>query len=337
MTCGKDIPKGFVETIRAEWTAERARLLREAIRRAIRETRRAGKTSRFKGRRYEAIRAEYAGRELPGGRRMRLSPSTFARLVQKARRGGRGAWGFLTFRHYHRATPDPITRAEREAWRAGERNRAAEIEAAKAARRQILESAAPADPAEAIRAGEAITGQKARNPEARRLAILALACAEIEARAAGGVLSVHESCKLAARQYGGAELGDGRRLRAARNTFWRLWRAWKAAGNDPEAMRHKWATGPQYARRSIPAAAVSACAAFAKRCGLTVEGAAREISRRFILPASPRTLRRYLDGRGLVKRRHRPAAPASKIEAELSKLAGILEPRPGATSEPPTP
>lgn len=327
MNARKDIPKGCAEPLLAEWTAERARLLKEAIRRAIGETRHAGKTSRFKGRRYEAIRAEYAGRELPNGKRLRLSPSRFSRLVQQARRGGAGAWGFLTFRHY-RQTSDPITRAEREAWQAGERTRAIEIEAAKAKRRAILEGAAPADPAEAIRAGEYFTGQKARTPEAARLAILALACAEIEARAAGGVLSIHESCKLAARQYNGAELGNGKRLRAAKNTLWRLWRAWKAEGHDPEAMRQRWATGPRYSRRSIPPAAVSACTAFAKRCGLTVERAAREISRRFILPASSRTLRRSISGRGLVKRRHRAAVPAHKIESELNQLTGILESRP---------
>lgn len=310
MKGGKDIPKGFVAEIEAPWAEARARLLLELIPKAIEATRRLPNFSRARSRRLEAIRKEYAGRRLPGGRRLRLSPSTLARLVKSASGRNASTWPFLKYRQYK---GDPQKKEASKAWKEQARSRAEETKAIQKAQRATLENAAPVDQAEAIRAGEAITGRKARTPEQKRLAVALLACAEIEARTTAGIMAFHTACRLAARQYGGAVF------------FYRGITKEIFPGN------------PKFYRRKIPGIQISACVKFARQCGLSGESAAREISRRFILPASSKTLQRYLNLSGR-KSRPRHPAPQDKIQQELSILCGILEPRPVTTKgAPPAP
>ena len=305
MTSAKDIPKRRKrrgEPIRAAWAEERKRLLREAIRRTLSETRHMGQT-RKRMAVIEAIRANYSGREIFAGHRLRISPSRFRVFIRSARRG---KWDFLTIRH---GGFNPEQLKEAREWAAA------------------LASAAPVDPAEAIRAGEAIAGRRLRRDwQARRAAILSLACAEIEARAAA-VMSLHRACQLAARHYDRADIGDGRQLAICTKTAWRIFRKWRTAGRTPEAFRLAFYRGPKPWLEAIPAEHAAACVAFAKRFRLNPAAAAREISRRFILPCSERTLQRKLRGRGLPHFARKGAAPAHEIQAELDRLAEIFPAR----------
>jgi hypothetical protein len=304
--------------------------LREAVKLALSQTRRAGKTCAFKTRAYEAIRADYAGRELPQGKRLRLSPSRFVRFIQSARRGGAGSWGFLASFHYA-MTPDP-DRAEKRAERA---RQGRERRKAQAARREAwaaaLASAAPVDPAEAIEAGEGIAGREMRRTwQERRAAILTLALSEIEARAAAGTFSIHKACRLAARHYGRADIGDGRTMRTAPETFRRAFHTWQAGGRTPEAIRLKYGQCKRPAR--ITDAQEAACIMAAWSCALSPARAARELSRRFALPVSERTLNRHLAKRGLPHYRRKCAAPQAEITAALDRLATLFPERDTATT-----
>ena len=326
MTSAKDTMKPHktrLERNLSEWAQERARLLREAVKLALWKTRMAGRTCAFKTGIYEAIRADYDGRELPGGRRLRLSPSWFQDCVCRARNGGAGAWGFLTL---WKQAPDP-DRAEKRAERA---RQGRERRKAQAARREAwaaaLASAAPVDPAEAIEAGEGIAGREMRRTwQERRAAILTLALSEIEARAAAGTFSIHKACRLAARHYGRADIGDGRTMRTAPETFRRAFHTWQAGGRTPEAIRLKYGQCKRPAR--ITDAQEAACIMAAWSCALSPARAARELSRRFSLPVAERTLNRHLSKRGLPHYRRKCAAPQAEITAALDRLATLFPER----------
>lgn len=330
MTSEKDTRKPRKKRLEknlSAWAQERARLLREAVNLALCKTRRAGRTCAFKTRHYEAIRAEYAGRELPGGRRLRLSPSRFVDFICTARRGGAGAWGFLTL---WKVAPDPIKAAAAAEKRAARSRLAGERRQAQAARRAAWEAtlagAAPVDPAEAITAGEALAGRRLRGTwQERRAAILTLALHEIETAEAAGFLSVHRACRLAARHYGRADIGDGHTLRTSPETLRRALLTWQAGGRTPEAIRLKY--GPCQRPARITEEQAEACADFGRACGLTPSRAAAEIARRFILPISSRRLADRFSRRGLPRYRRKCAAQAPAITAALDRLAGIFPER----------
>lgn len=310
-------PKRRFEKNLSEWAQERARLLREAVKLALWKTRRGGQTCSFKTRAYEAIRADYAGRELPGGKRLRLSPSRFNDFICQARRGGKGAFAFLTV---WKQAPDP-GKAARQAEHAMQVQARREAQAAgREAWKAALKSAVPVDPLEAIQAGEAIAGRRMRRTwQERRAAILTLALSEIEARTAAGAFSVHRACRLAARQYSRADIGDGRTMQTAPETMRRAFHTWQAGGRTPEAIRLKYGNTKRPAW--ITEEQTAACVAFARACDLTPEAAAWKIAGRIPLPVSHRTLTRRLSKRGLTRYRRKCAAPATEITAALDRLA----------------
>ena len=111
-------------------------------------------------------------------------------------------------------------------------------------------------------------------------------------------------------------------MRTDPETFRRGFRAWQAGGRTPEAIRLKYGQCKRPPR--ITETQAEACADFARDCGLTPEGAARELSRRFALPISARTLNKRLAGRGLTHYRRKCAAPQAEITAALARLATLF-------------
>lgn len=181
----------------AKAEAERARLLREAVKRAL-KTRHMSRRAVGRHLMIESVVAAFNGRELPGGRRLQLAPSTLYRFMHSVRRGGRGAWGFLNLH-----------------WNHGPRTPANWGPALFDLKKDINFAVVLAD-----RRKKPIWKQI-------RAAMLLLACVEIEARER--TFGRITACKLASLKFRGTSIGGEVRMAFSWKTLYGHYLKWRAS------------------------------------------------------------------------------------------------------------
>lgn len=192
----------------ADAATERARLLKEAVGRALSVTRHMSQLSPGRNRIIFDIAAAYNGRTLSGGRRLKLRLSTLKLFMGFVRRGGGGAWRFLKLHYPHHHGP----------------------------RERIVRGPSSVDVGWVIDWVDKLPGQrKDRAWQQVRAAILLLACMGIEAREKR--YGITAACKTASAQYYGADLGEGRKLAFSLSVSFRNYRKYRAAQRSIDAFR----------------------------------------------------------------------------------------------------